>query len=71
MPDVILSLRVPVSEDGLAAYRDAWPGTLHESSAETLLREAIAVWDSEGLLGFPASDPEVLHCEVDPEEVLL
>ena len=48
---LILRFEVDVDEDGLAAYYEMYPGFLEEEEtpADTLIREAIANWEHEGL----------------------
>lgn len=55
---LVLRFDVDVSEEGLARYYEEYPAfqrDYHETPAMTIAREAIAAWDSEGLL---VSGPE-------------
>lgn len=49
--DVIeLRFRVKPNRAGIEEYKDTYPDFRAETPAEVLIREAIAAWDSEGLL---------------------
>ena len=52
-----LTFVVDVSEIGWKSYLQSYPDFKDENQAETLAREAIAQWDSEGLLAL-GDEPE-------------
>lgn len=59
-----LTIDVDVSNDGLNDYYAKYPGFVTLGEAEhieqTLFREAVAVWDFEGLLT-PGAEPELVE----------
>lgn len=47
---VRLFFEAEVPDELYAAYKREWDGFADESVAQTLIREAIAAWESEGLV---------------------
>lgn len=50
--EVLILLRVKVDPEGLARYR-AYTGDYDASSLDILRSEAMAAWESEGLIAVP------------------
>lgn len=49
---VVLRFEVDVDEEKWRAFLTRWPYFADDTPADTLIREAVAAWDSESLLGF-------------------
>lgn len=46
----VLNIEVDVDPLSVEAYKAEYPGFREEAVPELLFREAVAIWDSEGLL---------------------